>query len=58
MLKDITLGQYYPVKSPVHKLDARVKILLSIAFMVAVFCVKAEVSYVVLAVFTAAIIKL
>ena len=58
MLKDITLGQYYPVKSPVHKLDARVKILLSIAFMVAVFCVKAEVSYVVLAVFTAAMIKL
>ena len=58
MLKDITLGQYYPVKSPVHKLDARVKILLSIAFMVAVFCVKGAVSYVVLAVFTAAIIKL
>ena len=58
MLKDITLGQYYPVKSPVHSLDARVKILLSIAFMVAVFCVKGAVSYVVLAVFTAAIIKL
>ena len=58
MLKDITLGQYYPVKSPVHSLDARVKILLSIAFMVAVFCVNGAVSYVVLAVFTAAIIKL
>lgn len=58
MLKDITLGQYYPVKSPVHKLDARVKILLSIAFMVAVFCVNGFVSYAVLAVFTAAIIKM
>ena len=58
MLKDITLGQYYPVKSPVHSLDARVKILLSIAFMVAVFCVNGAGSYVVLAVFTAAIIKL
>ncbi len=23
MLKDITLGQFYPVKSPIHSLDAR-----------------------------------
>ena len=37
MLKDITLGQYYPVKSFVHDLDPRVKILLTIAFIVAVF---------------------
>ena len=37
MLKDITLGQYYPVKSVVHDLDPRVKIVLTIAFIVAVF---------------------
>ncbi len=37
MLKDITLGQYYPVKSFVHDLDPRVKIILTIAFIVAVF---------------------
>ena len=37
MLKDITLGQYYPVKSPVHSLDPRIKIILTIAFIVAVF---------------------
>ena len=37
MLKDITLGQYYPVKSFVHDLDPRVKIVLTIAFIVAVF---------------------
>ncbi|MBQ9196149.1 MAG: energy-coupling factor transporter transmembrane protein EcfT [Clostridia bacterium] len=37
MLKDITLGQYYPVKSFVHDLDPRAKILLTIAFIVAVF---------------------
>ncbi|MBQ7455782.1 MAG: energy-coupling factor transporter transmembrane protein EcfT [Clostridia bacterium] len=37
MLKDITLGQYYPVKSFVHGLDPRCKILLTIAFIVAVF---------------------
>ena len=37
MFKDITLGQYYPVKSFVHDLDPRVKIVLTIAFIVAVF---------------------
>ena len=30
-MKDVSFGQYYPVKSFVHKMDARVKILLSIA---------------------------
>ena len=40
MLKDITLGQFYPAKSLVHSLDPRVKIILLIAFVVAVFLVK------------------
>lgn len=39
MLKDITLGQYFPINSPVHSLDPRVKILLTFAFIAAVFCV-------------------
>ena len=39
MLTNITMGQYYPVKSPVHLLDPRVKLLLTIAFIVAVFMV-------------------
>ena len=39
-MKDVTFGQYYPGNSFLHKLDARVKILLSIAFIVAVFLVK------------------
>lgn len=39
-MKDVTFGQYYPVESFVHKMDARIKILLSIAFIVAVFLVK------------------
>ncbi len=37
MLSDITLGQFYPTESFVHKLDPRVKILLLIAFVTAVF---------------------
>ena len=37
MIKDITIGQYFPGKSAVHRLDARVKILLTIAFIVMLF---------------------
>ena len=35
-LNDITLGQYYPGDSAVHRLDPRVKILLLIALIVAI----------------------
>ena len=45
MLKDITLGQYYPVESPVHRLDPRVKILLTIAFIVGVFLAKSLLGF-------------
>ncbi len=38
MLKDITLGQFFPGKSFLHRLDARTKILLSVVYIVAVFC--------------------
>ena len=37
MLKDITLGQYFPVESPVHHLDARTKLILSFAFIIVLF---------------------
>lgn len=37
MLKNITIGQYFPGSSPVHRLDARMKILLTIALLVDVF---------------------
>ncbi len=37
MLKDITLGQFFPGNSPLHKLDPRMKILLMLVFVVFVF---------------------
>ena len=40
MFKDVAFGQYYPVDSPVHRLDARVKLLLTILFVVAIFFIK------------------
>ena len=39
MLSNITMGQYYPTDSIVHRLDPRVKILLTIAFIVGIFLV-------------------
>ena len=39
-MKDVSFGQYYPTKSFVHSLDARIKILLTIAYIVAVFLVQ------------------
>ena len=45
MMKNITMGQYYPVDSWVHRLDPRTKILLTIAMIVAVFLVKTLVGY-------------
>lgn len=39
-MKDVSFGSYYPAQSFVHKIDARVKILMTIAFIVAVFLVK------------------
>ncbi len=45
MLRDITLGQYYPIESPVHRLDPRIKILLTVAFIVCVFLVGSPLGY-------------
>ncbi len=37
MLRDITIGQYYPVDSVIHKLDARTKMLVTFFYMVSLF---------------------
>lgn len=52
MFKDITLGQYFPGNSFIHKMDARTKILLSIAFMVVIFCINSPYGYCALFAFT------
>ena len=49
MLTNITLGQYYPVDSPIHRLDPRVKLLLTLVYIVAVFLAKSWFGYLVLA---------
>lgn len=45
MLKDITLGQYFPGNTVVHRLDPRTKLLLVVVYIVALFLCKWFVSY-------------
>lgn len=45
MLKDITLGQYFPGNSIVHRLDPRTKLILLIVYIVALFTANNWVSY-------------
>jgi len=45
MLKDITLGQYFPGNTIVHRLDPRTKLVLVIVYIVALFQAKGWVSY-------------
>ena len=52
MLKDITLGQYFPINSFLHKLDPRTKILIFILEIVAIFMARTIYSYVLLSGFT------
>jgi energy-coupling factor transport system permease protein len=52
MIKDITIGQYIPGDSYVHKLDPRVKILLSLMYIVNLFIVNNFAGYIFIAVFT------
>ena len=49
MLKDITLGQYFPGTSLAHRLDPRTKLLLTVIYIVALFCAKFFFSYLLIA---------
>lgn len=46
MLRDITIGQYYPTESTIHKMDPRFKILSSFAFIIALFLVDDFTQYI------------
>ena len=58
MISDITLGQFFPGYSVIHKLDPRTKIILSVLFIVTVFLAKNPITLAFLAVITLALILL
>ncbi len=58
MLKDITLGQYFPGNSTVHRLDPRTKLIMLVVYIVALFLAKSWISYALMFAFLAAVIKI
>lgn len=46
MIRDITIGQYYPAESAIHKMDARLKLMITFVFIVTLFLVNTFVGYV------------
>ena len=45
MLKDITLGQYFPGDTIAHRLDPRTKLILVVLYIVGLFCAKNVLTY-------------
>jgi energy-coupling factor transport system permease protein len=56
MLRDITIGQYYPTGSPLHRMDPRVKLFGTLIFLISVFCYRGIVGFAVVTAFLAALI--
>lgn len=57
MIRDITIGQYYPTDSVIHKLDPRVKILSTFAYIISLFLVTKYIGYVLTALFIYTVTK-
>ncbi len=58
MLRDITIGQYYPAESPIHYLDPRTKIAMTFIFIISLFFSTHLLLYAVAAIVLATVIKI
>ncbi len=58
MLRDITLGQYYPVDSVIHRLDPRVKLLATLIYLISLFVMNSFTGYLIAALVLAVLVKL
>lgn len=58
MIRDITIGQYYPANSKLHRLDPRVKIVCTFLFLISLFCFQNIWGYVIATIFLASIIRI
>ena len=58
MIRDITIGQYYPAKSILHRLDPRVKLICTLLYLVSLFLFRSVPGYIVATIFLAIIIKI
>lgn len=57
-MKNIALGQYYPARSLLHAMDPRIKLVITVLFILASFLCKNLLGFAVLTVFTAILILL
>ena len=58
MLRDITIGQYYPADSVIHKLDPRVKLFATLIFIISLFSFKNVCGFLVATIFMFGFIEL
>ncbi|HJD01301.1 MAG TPA: energy-coupling factor transporter transmembrane protein EcfT [Candidatus Mediterraneibacter excrementavium] len=58
MIRDITIGQYYPAESRIHRLDPRVKIVCTLLFLVSLFIQNSLPGYVIATIYLACVIRL
>lgn len=58
MIRDITIGQYYPTNSVIHRLDPRVKIVCTLAYLISLFLFKSVLGYAVCTIFLIAVIRI
>lgn len=57
MIRDITIGQYYPAKSVLHRLDPRVKLVSTLLYLISLFLFKSIAGYLAVTVFLFGVIK-
>ena len=58
MIRDITIGQYYPSESRIHRLDPRVKIVCTLLYLISLFTFKSIIGYTLATLFLAACIRI
>ena len=58
MLRDITIGQYYPTGSVIHRMDPRVKLFGTLVFLISVFAYKGIVGLAIVTLFLASVIAI
>ncbi len=58
MIRDITIGQYYPANSPLHRLDPRVKLVSTLLYLISLFLFRSVLGYVVATIFLFGMIQL
>lgn len=58
MFKNLTIGQHYPVDSPVHELDPRVKIIITFMFIISLFLIESFSTYLIVVALLAVTVKI